>query len=335
MQENENTPPSLEELIADPSFVNYCLEASEADLLAWQEKLRQNPSHQPIMEEAKKLIIYFKDSPSDTEVAAARHRLFHTLGFEEQVAKERKIFPLYRWVAAAIVILVGAASIYYTRQMRQEPIAIAEQSQVKQLVPAGKVMHIRLADGTVVDLAAGSTLTYPTVFTDSSRIVALEGDARFAVTHMDDKPFVVRTADLDIHVMGTTFNVQSFQTDRHVRVALFEGRVEVNKMNRSYPISPGQVLIYDKQNDRFEMSAINPDEEQERLNGTLIFEQASYAEVGQRLAHKYGIKFIPDSVIDIAFSGKISNESIEEVLKKLNFTTDYHFYLKSDTLIAK
>lgn len=336
MQENENIPPSLEELISDPSFVNYCLGTNEADILFWQESMQQNPSHQPIIEEAKKLVIFFKDSPSDTEVTSARDRLFHSLGFDEQIAKERRIFPLYRWAAAAaIVVFISVMSIYITRQMPEKPITVADQSQIRQIVPAGKIMHIRLMDGTVVDLTAGSTLTYPTIFTDSSRIVTLEGDARFAVTHIDDKPFVVRTAELDINVLGTTFNVQSFQTDRHVRVALFEGRVQVNKNDRSYHISPGQVLIYDKQNESFEMSVFNPDEEHERINGTLIFDHASYAEVGQRLAHKYGIEFVPDNSIDIAFSGKISNESIDEVLKKLNFTTNYHFYLKSNTLIAK
>ncbi|MFD1772055.1 FecR family protein [Sphingobacterium suaedae] len=336
MQENENTPPSLEELIADPSFVNYCLEANEADRLFWQESLQQNPSFQPRFEDARKLIILFKDSPSDTEITSARHRLFHSLGFDKEITKKRKIFPLYRWAAAAaIVVFIGLMSVYVTRQMREKPIAVVGQSQIRQTVPAGKIMHIRLLDGTVVDLSAGSTLTYPTTFTDSSRIVTLEGDARFFVTHIDDKPFVVRTADLDIHVLGTTFNVQSFQTDRHVRVVLFEGSVQVNKNNRSYRISPGQALIYDKKNGSFAMSAFNPDEENERINGTLIFDHASYAEVGQRLAHKYGIEFIPDNRIDIAFSGKISNESIDEVLKKLNFTTNYHFYLESNTLIAK
>ncbi|GGH14465.1 DUF4974 domain-containing protein [Sphingobacterium alkalisoli] len=336
MQEKGNTPPRVEELISDSSFVNYCLGTNEADCTFWQTWVAENPAQRPIIAEAKNLVILLRDTPSEGELTDARERLFRTLGFDKQKVGKTKLSAVYRWMAAAALLLCcGIASLYIARQAEVKPIPMAAQSWIKKLAPAGKIMHIRLTDGSLVDLAAGSTLRYPTLFKDSARVVALEGDAKFAVSHNTSKPFVIQTADLDIRVLGTTFHVQSFQTDRYARVALFEGRVQVEKEDRSYVIVPGQVLVYDKQKSSFETMQFDPEEEQKRIEGMLIFNNASYAEVGQRLAHKYGIKFMPDPNIDMAFSGRISNESVEEVIEKLNFTTAYHFYLKSNTLIAK
>lgn len=338
MQENKNANPSVEELICDESFVNYCLNTNSPDYICWSAWLEAHPSHRPVVEEAAKIVILLQDRPSDAEVASARQRLLNTLTIHTspQVIQELNRFRWTKWVAAAAVFLCMAVTAFYLyRPNTMKPGTPVEQSMVRQVVPAGQVMHLRLKDGTVVDLAAGASLEYPALFNDSARIVALKGDARFDVAHSDNKPFVVRAGDLQVRVLGTTFNVQSFDTDRYARIALFEGRVEVEKGDRLLQVVPGQVLVYDKKKDSFSLSAFDQREEQDRINGLLVFDKATYNEVGQRLAHKYGIEFTPDEAIDIAFSGSIGDESIEQALEKLSFTTNYQFFLKSNTLKVK
>lgn len=338
MQENGNLSLSIEELLSNSSFINYCLETNEEDVLFWNTLISQNPTQKTVVAEAKHLILLLKDMPSEVEVAAEQSRLWQKLGLDQQTNSQAiRLIPIYRWVAAAaVLLLLGLGSLYVVRERAVVPEAVVlAVPSVQQTTPAGKVMHLQLKDGTLVDLAAGSMLNYPAVFADSIRRVKLEGDARFSVARREGSSFVIETSDLNIRVLGTTFNVQSFQTDRYARIALFEGKVEINKGGSVYVIRPGEVLLYDKEKDSFETKLFDPLEEADRLQGMLIFNKASYAEVGQRLAHKYGIEFIPDENIELAFSGKIENESIAEVLKKLNFTTAYHFSLKSNTLIVK
>ena len=74
----------------------------------------------------------------------------------------------------------------------------------------GGEWNVVLEDGTKVYLNSSSTLEYPTSFTGDSRQVVLEGEAYFEVTHDPDKPFIVKTSDMNIVVRGTSFNVNAY-----------------------------------------------------------------------------------------------------------------------------
>ncbi|MDR2285302.1 MAG: FecR domain-containing protein [Sphingobacterium sp.] len=336
MQDKFDSPPSIEELIVDISFVHFCLSSNAEDVVLWNTWLADNPQHQARIEEAKQLVLLLSDSPTDIEVSTERQKLLQSLDFAKGPNIRRSV-PMYRWMAAAVILIF--LGLFVQNKMRQtetvESNAIVGQSMVEQTVPAGKMMHLRLTDGTEVDLAAGSTLLYPSSFTDTLRKVELKGDARFAVAHHGGKPFVIQAGNIAVKVLGTTFNVQAFESDRYTRVVLFEGKVRVSNEFDNYTITPGQVLIFDKQENKFSLGSFEPEEEAARINGLLVFEHASYEEVGQRLAHKYGITYEPNSKIDMSFSGKIAHEPLDAVIEKLNFTTNYYFYIQSNTLKVK
>lgn len=338
MQENKNIPPTVEELICDESFVNYCLDKSHPDHLIWKKWLIAYPANQEIVDEAAMIVQLLRERPSDTDVAIVRQKLLEALEMKPilEPVKHRLISSVYRWLgAAAVLACVGMAFLYTYKSSFIKSDDSMQQTIITQSVPSGQVMHLRLVDGTKVDLAAGSKFAYPALFNDSLRIVDLEGDARFAVNHVENKPFLIRTGDLQVRVLGTVFNVQSFNTDQYVRVALFEGSVQVEKGNQLFRVVPGEVLVYNKKQDTFSINHFDKQEEEDRINGLLVFDRASYGEVGARLANKYKVTFIPDETVDIAFSGKIADSSIEPILKKLSLTTSYHFSLNADTIIVK
>ena len=70
-------------------------------------------------------------------------------------------------------------------------------------VPAGQRAHILLPDGSKVWVNAGSTLSYPSLFSDERR-VKLIGEAFFEVAK-GDKPFIVSTGKVDVKALGTQF----------------------------------------------------------------------------------------------------------------------------------
>lgn len=130
--------------------------------------------------------------------------------------------------AAAVIVVAGAAyfgKFSYHRSLSEREMLIS--------VPAGQRMQVTLADGTQVQLNAGTTLEYPVVFSNKSRRVRLSGEALFEVAHDASHPFVVETFATDIQVLGTKFNVLADSDRELFSTTLVEGRVRVT--NRKDP----------------------------------------------------------------------------------------------------
>jgi ferric-dicitrate binding protein FerR (iron transport regulator) len=94
-------------------------------------------------------------------------------------------------------------------------------------VPAGQGMRFTLEDGTIVWLNAQTRLTYPTEFSAKERHVTVEGEAYFEVTRDASRPFIVSTGDVDIKVLGTTFNIYNYPAEPYSRISLIEGSLAV------------------------------------------------------------------------------------------------------------
>lgn len=117
-------------------------------------------------------------------------------------------------------------------------------------VPYGNRQEIRLSDGTVVWLNAGSQLTFPNTFEDDERIVYLIGEGYFDVAHAN-KPFKVLTTQNCVEVLGTTFNLSSYPEDDFELVELLTGSIS-----------------YQSQKGRFNPIMLNPSEELEMNQST-------------------------------------------------------------------
>ncbi|MBL1409016.1 FecR family protein [Sphingobacterium faecale] len=111
--------------------------------------------------------------------------------------------------------------------------------------PRGGQYQLTLADGTSVWLNAASSLKYPTSFGNAERVVELDGEAYFEVTHQPDKPFVVVSQGQRVKVLGTTFNISTYKENRSTITTLIHGRVEVEntKSEQKQILKPGQQTL--------------------------------------------------------------------------------------------
>ena len=108
-------------------------------------------------------------------------------------------------------------------------------------IPRGKTYKIVLADGTEIELNADSRLSYPTAFKGRERVVTLEGEAYFKVAKDEQRPFIVKSGNLHVQVVGTEFNLRNYSpTD--VSVTLVSGKVIVcnTQINLCAEMHPGQ-----------------------------------------------------------------------------------------------
>lgn len=123
------------------------------------------------------------------------------------------------WVVASalvVVVLVGALVLYW----RQRPIT--------RTAPLGERLAFRLPDGSRVELNSGSTLRYKRQFGEQ-RSLRLDGEAFFEVKN-DSRPFVVRTFNADVRVLGTQFNIRAWADGpaRSTLVTVIEGQVALS-----------------------------------------------------------------------------------------------------------
>ena len=96
-------------------------------------------------------------------------------------------------------------------------------------VPPGQRINLILSDNTNLWLNANTTFRYPTKFSKETRTVYLDGEAYFEVSKNEKKPFIVKTAQGDIHVTGTLFNVEAYSKHHSFETSLFEGGVDIYK----------------------------------------------------------------------------------------------------------
>ncbi|WP_214225829.1 FecR domain-containing protein [Pedobacter sp. B4-66] len=133
----------------------------------------------------------------------------------------------YRYAAVWTVLIFGFAS-YGLWQVKKETVRPQTVSILSSHNPNGQRSTITLSDSSVVTLGAGSSISYPERFTDSTREVSLQGEAFFEITKNPEKPFIVQTGDVQTKVLGTSFKIEAFKGQK-IAVAVATGKVQVDR----------------------------------------------------------------------------------------------------------
>lgn len=200
--------------------------------------------------------------------------------------------------------------------------------------PAGGQYQVRLPDGTKVWLNAASSLTFPTKFAKLERRVMLSGEAYFEVAKDKRHPFIVKTEQQEVEVLGTHFNINSYQDEPELKTTLLEGSVKVTlnssarhlKMqDKGIIIKPSQQAIL--QNNKLKIQTVDIQEAVDWKNGEFIFNNESLESIMRKISRWYNVDISYGNIRRTKlFSGKISRfENVSEVLNMLELTGEVHF----------
>lgn len=205
-------------------------------------------------------------------------------------------------------------------------------------VPRGGEYKIVLDDGTEIWLNSASELKYPAHFVGNERRVCLVGEAYFQVARNEAAPFIVETRDMDVKVLGTSFNVSAYEDEENSHATLVEGRVEVDdKVNgEKVTLTPGeQALLQGKE--------IVVREVNTKLYSMWRLDRFTFASedmegVIRKLSRWYNVNFFfsNSSMKQKRFTGSLPKYSdISQVLKMIEMTTDIKFQVKGNTIIIQ
>ncbi len=130
-------------------------------------------------------------------------------------------------------------------QIKNEDITVED---ISLSVPYGRLMQLRLNDGTIIWANSGTKLSFPKKFDKKSREIYVEGEVYAEIKPDKSKPFFVKTEKIEVKVLGTSFNLNSYKDNPFSEVVLVKGKVEVKAQNKTNILSPGESLKSDKDN---------------------------------------------------------------------------------------
>jgi ferric-dicitrate binding protein FerR (iron transport regulator) len=197
------------------------------------------------------------------------------------------------------------------------------------VIPYGNQSRIVLSDNTIVWLNAGSRLVYPTLFKGKIREVLLFGEAYFEVAKNPDQPFIVKTSNLDIRVLGTKFNISTYAEDNVIQTVLKEGSVAVRRIGAGFfekdiVLVPNQMALFDKTTGDTRIQEVDPNYYTLWTKGLISFDEIDLVRVIKKLERFYNIsvKFSDPQKEMIRISGKLdlkrSRKEVMEYLEKVS-----------------
>ena len=198
------------------------------------------------------------------------------------------------------------------------------------IIPKGTFYHLVLSDGTKVWLNADSKMKYPVSFGKDKREVSLHGEGYFEVAKDSTRPFIVSTEKMDVKVLGTTFDVNTYEDEGKSFVVLVEGLVEVSAgKGESRIIPPGhmaEVNMYDTQA-KIQISKCDAEHYIAWKNGNFSFRNASLTEILKRVSRYYDVTVIREQVFEEEYyTGDVSSDvSLESLLAVIESSTSVSF----------
>lgn len=295
-KENENISWSL--LAKDVSG-----ELSPAEHLELQKELSKNPD---IEKQVKKLW-------GDAHYAQEYETIDTTnawLSVKGKINPERRLFTFKRVAAvAAVLVFVCVSALFYNVIVNQGQTVI-HTSDSNQTV--------ELPDGSIVVLNHNSQIKYSKTFMDDIRLVKLSGEAYFDVAENKNRPFVIETEQINVKVLGTSFNVKAYKGATNTEVVVSSGKVQVDARSNDEQVylEAGDAVNYSSLSHTLDKHKVQTPNYKAWKTMEISFENNNLIDIIKIIEDTYHIKIeVHENVSsEQQMSGTFSQHSLEHIL---------------------
>lgn len=202
----------------------------------------------------------------------------------------------------------------------------------------GETYTLVLPDGSKVWLNAATSLKYPASFVNlRKRVIELSGEAYFEVSKDKSRPFIVKSVDQEVEVLGTHFNINSYTDELYTRTTLLEGAVRVSTGNNQIALQPGKQASLNKKQGNLVVSEVDVEEVMAWKNGNFVFMNEDIKSVMKKISRWYDVEVIYEQdVSEKAVWGTISRfRNVSQVLNMLEMTGVVKFKIEGRRIIVK
>ena len=230
-------------------------------------------------EDELKSLLYkqFNELSSEDEVNSKNlehvlYRLHYDINMNKSKQKIRSFDQIVKWslriagvIMLPIAIFIGINTINETN--------IKKESWVEIKAPAWTRAQFSLPYGTTGWLNSNSSLKYNGNY-NNKRQVTITGEAFFDVTKSKNNPFIVTTNEVAVKVLGTRFNIASYENENNIEVVLEEGKLEFSnkKTGKSFTMKPNDLIVYNKTVQDFTIDEVQPQKYCSWKEGKLVLE---------------------------------------------------------------
>lgn len=224
--------------------------------------------------------------------------------------------------AAAVLIVLSGFLLYWNTPVKYETLA---QSEI-----------VTLPDHSVITLNNNSKLSYSRSFNKKERVVKLEGEGFFDVAKNPGKPFLIHVEDVDVMVLGTSFNVRS--TNALTEVSVETGIVKVTKGKEIYTLRANEKLVISKTNVPARVGKIENKLYQYYRTNVFVCDGTPLQELINCLSDAYGVTIKVENPLlkrQHLTSKYPKTDSVQNILEKVALTLSARLEKQGDTYVFK
>ncbi|WP_316748821.1 FecR family protein [Pedobacter gandavensis] len=336
---------TLEDLITDPTFIDYCLNNNDAATEKWNDYIAQHPLHLANCKAAKTHVLLLTGELPEAYVEA--RFLEFKLSFDQQnereqremkVRKLRSFHALVKMGIAASLVLVSGYLILFSKQEQQH---FAFESITGKTISTllNNRKSVTLGDGTVALLYPGSKLVIAGDYNAKDRKIAVSGQVYLKISPLKDKPFVVYSEHITTTALGTSFFVRDFKDNEESFVYLMTGSVKVKQpeLHKSMMLEPGTSLVVNNKTGTGKKGVFNEKELEEMSLQQLILNNEDMAGIVRKLQLFYGVE-IDLSKCDCEFkriTGDYSKVPLAGILNTISYINQLDWQLKDNKIVFR
>lgn len=332
MNKNDNKPEVDIKLIR--KFFQKKCDQEERELInSWFTDIRyENKLKLIISEHWDEIELESPDYDLDTNRLLDKlHHLIHLDSYSKSrnLPFYRKAYQQLSKIAAVLLLPVLIMSTWYF--LTDGRFFAKEEKNIYAEIysPLAARTRFELPDGSTGWLNSGSTLKFPVKFRGKQREVALSGEGFFDVVKDSEKPFVVKTCNIDITALGTRFNVFAYPDDETYEITLETGKLIIERTRESgesvklAELQPGQQIVISKKTDMSDIKEVATEKYTSWKKGKLILRNDPMDIVVKRIGRWYNVEItLKDKELEsYRYRATFEDETFSEVLKLLKLTS--------------
>lgn len=322
-------------------FVRGVLSPTRDSTEYWKRWLDQNPEKVELYRSACAILLSFELKQKYAMEDSSYYRVLDCLLEENNKPNNATRIGILNsdsrlMAAASIVLFVSLSFIsYFIYKSGSKQIPKIVEYHVES-VPRGFKKTIILPDGSAVKLNSMSEIKYVTQFSDTIREVYLTGQGFFEVKKNPNAPFIVHTKYFSTRVLGTSFDIRSYENEMNKHVAVLTGNVQVTTTaGLAEMLAPLDITTYNQERKSFKKSLFNPNDVLSWQNDVIVFHHADFKSVTEYLSRWYGVDFVVEKGFEVKgyYNGRFKHEALTTVLQGISYSSHFKFRVENKKVI--
>jgi len=230
-------------------------------------------------------------------------------------------------IAATVIIVLGIGILGYWifSDRTNEMTVVAQQMVVIDTLP----------DNSVVTVNKGSSISYLSKFKGETRQVSLKGEAFFNVTPNKKKPFIIAVNDVQITVVGTSFNVKTVNGNTDVVVET--GIVKVTRAGKTVELKANEEVVVNAKDSALTKEKVSDQLYKYYRTKEFICDDTPLWKLVEVINEAYNSHVVigDPALKDMGITTTFNNESLEQVLNVISLTLNIKIIKEGDTIILQ